>query len=241
MNNYDKDFNLFARDHGVSSMALNDYEKAFTERYIEPNVASSNYGGATAQYIEPTIVEERRMNATQISVFSRLFMDRILFLGTEINSDVANIINSQLLFLQTENPSKPITMYINSPGGSVYDGMSIYDTIKFISCPVATTCCGTAASMAAVLLASGEKGMRYSLPHSQIMLHAPSGGTGRVTAPDMRIAAREMEKCEKMLYEVLAADTGKDYDYIKTICDRDYWLTPEEAKAEGVVDVIIGR
>jgi len=224
MNNLEKDFNLFARDHKVSSSVLRDYERSFE-----------------AQYIEPTIVEERRLNATQISVFSRLFMERILFLGTEINSDVANIVNSQLLYLQTENPSKPITMYINSPGGSVYDGMSIYDVAKFISCPVATTCCGTAASMAAVLLASGDKGMRNALPHSQIMLHAPSGGTGRVTAPDMRIAAQEMEKCEKMLYTVLAENMDKDYDYVKKICDRDFWLTPEEAVREGVIDSIIER
>lgn len=214
----EKDYRLFARDKGISGYMLDQY----------------------AQYIEPTIVEERRMNATQISVFSRLFMDRILFLGTEINSDVANIMNSQLLFLQAENPNKGITMYINSPGGSVYDGMSIYDVIKFISCPVTTTCCGTAASMAAVLLAAGEKGTRGALPHSQIMLHAPSGGTGgRTTAPDFRIAAAEMEKCENMLYRVLADDTGKDFNYIKKICDRDFWLLPEEAIEVGVIDTII--
>lgn len=218
-----KDFSLFARDRHVPQTTLDDYAQF------------------TGSYIEPTIIEERRLNATQISVFSRLFMERILFLGTEIDSDVANIINSQLLYLQTENPNKPITMYINSPGGSVYDGMSIYDVSKFVSCPIATTCCGTAASMAAVLLSSGDKGKRNALPHSQIMLHAPSGGTGRVTAPDMRIAAKEMEKCEKMLYGVLAENMGKDYDYVKQICDRDYWLTPEEAVAEGVIDSIIGR
>ena len=139
------------------------------------------------------------------------------------------------------NPTKPITMYINSPGGSVYDGMSIYDTTKIIQCPISTTCMGMAASMGAVLLAGGDKGLRYSLPHSKIMLHSPSGGTGRVTAPDMRIAAREMEKCEEMLYHVLSSDTGKDYEYIKQICDRDYWMDPEEAIKEGVIDKIITR
>ena len=221
MQNLEKDYRLFAGDHGVS------------------NTMIDGFAGLVNQYIEPTIVEERKLNATQISVFSRLFMDRILFLGTEINSDVANIINSQLLFLQTENSEKPINIYINSPGGSVYDGMSIYDVSKFITCPVATTCCGTAASMAAVLLASGSKGMRTSLPHSQIMLHAPSGGTGRATAPDFRIAAKEMEKCEEMLYRVLSEDTGKDIEYIRSICDRDYWLTPEEAVKEGVIDSVI--
>ena len=133
----------------------------------------------------------------------------------------------------------PIKLYINSPGGSVYDGMSIYDTMKFIDCKVETTCIGTAASMGAVLLAGGEKGKRFSLPHSQILLHSPSGGTGRVTAPDFRIAAKEMEKCENMLYEVLAKDMGKDFDYVKKICDRDYWLTPEEAVKEGVIDKVI--
>jgi ATP-dependent Clp protease protease subunit len=168
-------------------------------------------------------------------------MDRILFLGTGIDSDVANIVNSQLLFLQMDNPNKPITMYINSPGGSVYDGMSIYDVMNFVSCPVGTTCCGTAASMGAVLLAAGEKGKRNALPHSQIMLHAPSGGTGRATAPDFRIAAAEMEKCENMLYTVLANDMGKDFEYVKKICDRDHWLTPEEAVSEGVIDEIIRK
>lgn len=223
MNNFEKDFALFARDNGVRSATLEGYQKFM------------------GNYIEPTIIEERQLNATQISVFSRLFMERILWIGGEINSDVANIVNSQLLFLQTDNPEKPITMYINSPGGSVYDGMAIYDTMQIITPKVATTCCGTAASMGAVLLSSGSKGMRSALPHSQIMLHAPSGGTGRVTAPDMRIAAREMEKCEDMLYHVLADNMDKDYDYVKTICNRDYWLTPDEAVNEGVIDKIFKR
>jgi len=223
MNNLEKDFRLFARDKGVSGTMVDGYSK-FLDTYIEP-----------------TIVEERKLNATQISVFSRLFMDRILFLGTAIDSDVANIVNSQLLFLQTENPNRQVTMYINSPGGSVYDGMSIYDVMQFIDCPVATTCCGTAASMAAVLLSSGEKGMRTALPHSQIMVHAPSSGLGRTTAPDFRIAAAEMEKCEKMLYEVLADNTGKDYEYIKKICDRDFWMVPSEAIEVGLLDKIIKK
>ena len=221
--NLEKDYRLFARDNHVSGSMLDDYQRQI------------------AQYIEPTIVEERKLNATQISVFSRLFMDRILFLGTGIDSDVANIVNSQLLFLQMENPSKPVTMYINSPGGSVYDGMSIYDVMNLIDCPVCTTCIGTAASMAAVLLSSGEKGKRNALPHSQIMVHAPSGGTGRITAPDLRIVAAEMEKCEDMLYKVLAENMGKDYDYVKQICDRDHWLTPEEAVKDGIIDEIINK
>lgn len=222
--NIEKDFKLFASDHGVSSTLMNDYQKAIS-----------------AQYIEPYIMEERQRNIAQISVFSRMFMERILFLGTEINSDVANIINSQLLYLAMDNPNKPITMYINSPGGSVYDGMSIYDVTKFISCPIHTTCLGTAASMGAVLLSSGDKGHRCALPHSQIMLHSPSGGTGRVTSPDFKIAAREMEKCETMLYNVLAENMETDYDTIKNMCDRDFWMTPEEAVKFNVIDEIIKK
>lgn len=224
MENFEKDFKLFAQDHGVSSMLMNDYQKTIT-----------------SQYIEPYVMEERQRNIAQISVFSRLFMERILFLGTEINSDVANIINSQLLYLEMDNPNKPIHMYINSPGGSVYDGMSIYDVSKFISCPVYTTCIGTAASMGAVLLASGEKGNRFALPHSQIMLHSPSGGTGRVTSPDFKIAAKEMEKCETMLYNVLAENMDTDFNTIKEMCDRDFWMTPEEAVKYKVIDSIIQR
>ena len=223
MSKVEENFRLFARDRHVSGSLLDSYAP-----YV-------------SQYINPTIIEERKLNVASMDVFSRLLMDRILFLGTEINSDVANIINSQLLFLQMENPSKPINIYINSPGGCVADGMAIYDGMKLNSCPVHTTCCGTAASMGAVLLAAGEHGKRSSLPHSQIMLHAPSGGTGRITAPDFRIAAAEMEKCENMLYRVLSEDMGKDFDYVKGICDRDYWLTPEEALREGVIDEILKK
>lgn len=219
----EKDFRLFARDHHVSGQLLDGYMQF------------------QGNYIEPYIVEERRLNATQISVFSRLFMERILFLGMEINADVANIVNSQLLYLQTENPDKPITMYINSPGGSVYDGMSIYDVAKYVSCPIGTTCCGTAASMAAVLLSSGDKGLRNALPHSQIMIHQPSGGTGRVNASDMKIAWKEMEKCQKMVYQVLAENTGKTFDEIAALCDRDKWFTPQEAIDNGLIDTIITK
>lgn len=193
----------------------------------------------TSQYIEPYIMEERKSNVAQLSVFSRLFMDRILFLGTEINSDVANILVSQLLFLESDNPNKPVTIYINSPGGSVYDGMAIVDVINKIKCPVYTTCVGTAASMAAVILSAGERGHRCALPHSQIMLHAPSGGTDRVTSPDFKIAAKEMEKCEKMLYSVLSENLEKDYDAIKQMCDRDFWMTSKEAMEHGVIDTIL--
>jgi ATP-dependent Clp protease protease subunit len=224
MNQFEKEFGFVCRDNGVSQSTIKKY---------------SNH---LDQYLNPTIIEERKLNVASMDVFSRLMMDRILFLQGGIDSDVANIINSQLLFLQMDNPGKPVTIYINSPGGSVYDGMAIYDVMNLISCPVYTTCCGTAASMAAVLLSSGEKGFRNSLPHSQIMLHAPSsGGQGHTTAPDFRIAAAEMEKCENMLYKVLAENMDKDFDYVKKICDRDYWLTPEEAVSQGVIDEILKK
>lgn len=219
----DKDFRLFARDHHVSGQLLDGYMQ------FQNN------------YIEPYIVEERRLNATQISVFSRLFMERILFLGMEINSDVANIVNSQLLYLQTENPDKAITMYINSPGGSVYDGMSIYDVAKYVSCPISTTCCGMAASMGAVLLSSGDKGMRTALPHSKIMIHQPSGGTGRVQASDMEIAWKEMKKCKDMLNQILSENTGRPVEEIEALCDRDKWYTAQEAVEQGLIDSVIAK
>ena len=230
MTNFEKDFRLFASDHNVSTSAFDDYKRSFD-----------------AQYIEPTIVEERRLNATQISVFSRLFMERILFIGTEINSDVANIVNSQLLYLQTENPNKPITMYINSPGGSVYDGMSIYDVCKFISCPIATTCCGTAASMAAVLLSSGDKGLRSALPHSQIMIHEPMAGIpARTKCTDYLIEAEQMKKCKDMLINVLSENAGMDVKEMEEYCSRDKWFFPSECLPNvfgkyGLIDTVIER
>lgn len=222
MNKFENDFGLFAKSNGLPTTKFEDYKKF------------SN------SYINPTIIEERRMNVAQMDVFSRLFMDRILVLGMEIDSDVANIINCQLLFLQAEDPTRDITVYINSPGGSVYDGMSIYDLFNFVSCPVATTCFGTAASMAAVLLSSGERGKRMALPHAQVMVHAPIGGH-RASAPDFKIVAKEMEKCEEMIYRVLADNTGKDYEYIKNMCDRDKWLTADEAVAENLIDQVVKR
>ncbi len=220
------EFQKFSRSNGVPSLTLDGYAKAMNN---------------TATYINPTITEERKMNVAQMDVFSRLMMDRILFLGTGIDSDVANIVNSQLLFLQMSDPEKPVTLYINSGGGSVTDGMAIYDTAKLVTCPVYTTCCGLAASMAAVLLASGDKGHRNSLKHSKIMLHQPSGGSERVTAADFAIVAKQMEDCKIMLYEALAEDTGKPFEHIAEICDRDFWMTPEEAIAEGVIDSILTR
>lgn len=223
MNNFEKDYTLFARDHGVNSMLLNDYNNKVVDTYIEP-----------------TIIEERRLNATQISVFSRLFMERILFLGSEINSDVANIINSQILYLEMIAPEKNINVYINSPGGSVYDGLSIYDIFKYTSCPITTTCIGTAASMGAILLSSGDN--RLSLPHSQIMIHQPLGGNGRMTqASDIEIANNEIQKCKRTLYNILVENTGRSYEEIEKACDRDNWFTATDAIDFGLIDKIIEK
>jgi ATP-dependent Clp protease protease subunit len=190
-------------------------------------------------YIEPTIVEERTFNMTQISVFSRLFMDRILFIGTEITSDVCNIINSQLLFLNSDNPGKKIDIYINSPGGSVYDGLSVYDMFNFIDCPISTTCIGTAASMGAVLLSSGDKGSRNALMNSKVMIHQPLGAVPYTQSENIKIYYSEMEKTKKTLYEILARNTGKDYDTIAADCDRDNWFTSNEAAAYGLIDKVL--
>lgn len=218
----EKDFSLFARDRGISSLALNDYGKFMSS------------------YIEPTIVEERNLHATQISVFSRLFMERILFLGTEIDNMVANIINSQLLFLDMES-NRPITMYINSPGGSVYDGLSIYDLFKYVSSPICTTCVGTAASMAAVLLSSGDKGSRFALPHSKVMIHQPSSAYGRIKAEDLAVEAAEMEKCKSTLYNILAENSGKSAEEVASLCSHDKWYSAEEALNEGFIDNVISK
>ena len=224
-----------------------DFQKyASLSQGISP-MTLGRYAGAVDAYLNPSIIEERKLNATQISVFSRLFMERILFLGSEINSDVANIINSQILYLQTENPTKPITMYINSPGGSVYDGMSIYDVCQYVTCPIATTCCGTAASMAAVLLSSGDRGLRSALPHSQIMIHEPMGGVAPHTkCTDYLIEAEQMKKCKDMLIKVLADNAGMDIELMEQHCSRDKWLMPDECTpgvfgTYGLIDTIIKK
>lgn len=220
-----KDFGLFARDHKVSTTTLDDYSKLVNQRYIEP-----------------TIIEERQLNATQISVFSRLFMDRILFLGTEIDSTVANIINAQLLYLSSMNPDKGISLYINSPGGSVTAGLSMYDTMNFIDADVSTTCIGMAASMGAVLLSSGAKGKRMSLTHSDIMIHQPLSGIAPNTqASDIEIHWKEIKKCKNTLYGILSENTGKTVEEIEQACDRDNWFTAQEAIDFGLIDKIIKK
>lgn len=207
-----------------------------------------NNGLVTDQYmgmygptgLTPYIMEERRLNVAQMDVFSRLMMDRIIFLGTGIDDQVANIVTAQLLFLESADPSKDIQIYINSPGGSVYAGLGIYDTMQIIKPDVATICTGIAASMGAVLLVAGEHGKRSALKHSRVMIHQPSGGAQGV-ASDMEINLREMLKLKKELYEIISEHSGQTYEWVEKASDRDYWMTSEEAKGYGMVDEVLQR
>jgi ATP-dependent Clp protease, proteolytic subunit ClpP len=193
-----------------------------------------------SSYISPTIIEERPMNVAQMDVFSRLMMDRIIFLGTQINDYTANVIQAQLLFLDSSEPGKDISIYINSPGGSVYAGYGIYDTMQYISCDISTICTGVAASMASILLVAGTKGKRYALPHSRVMIHQPLGGM-QGQASDMEIAAREIIKVKKELYTILSNHSGQSFETIERDSDRDYWMTASEAEAYGMVDRVLVR
>lgn len=215
-----KDFRKYATKHcGVSSLAFD------------------KYAGIVNSYISPTIIEERQLNVAQMDVFSRLMMDRIIFLGTEINDHVSNIIQAQLLYLNSVDASSDISIYINSPGGSVYDGLGIYDTMQFVSSDVRTSCTGMAASMAAVLLVAGAKGKRMALKHSRVMIHQPMGGV-KGQASDILITAQEIEKLKVELYNIIAEHSGNDYARIEKDADRDYWMTSEEAKAYGMIDEV---
>jgi ATP-dependent Clp protease protease subunit len=220
MNN--KEFNKYATKHkGISSLNLHKYYKA---------VESS--------YISPTIIEERQLNVAQMDVFSRLMMDRIIFLGLPIDDYVANIIQAQLLFLESSDPSKDVQIYLNSPGGSVYAGLGIYDTMQYIAPDVATTCTGMAASMAAVLLAAGTTGKRAALRHSRIMIHQPMGGAqGQVS--DIEITFKEIKKLQSELYMIIADHTGKTLKQIEKDSDRDYWMKSEEALEYGMIDRVL--
>ena len=207
-----------------------------------------NSGLATDQYMSmygptnltPYIMEERRLNVAQMDVFSRLMMDRIIFLGTGIDDQVANIVTAQLLFLESSDASKDIQIYINSPGGSVYAGLGIYDTMQIIKPDVSTICTGMAASMGAVLLVAGEKGKRSALKHSRVMIHQPSGGAQGV-ASDMEINLREMLKLKKELYDIIANHSGQTYEWVEKASDRDYWMTSSEAKEYGMIDEVLER
>ncbi|NUM31146.1 MAG: ATP-dependent Clp endopeptidase proteolytic subunit ClpP [Bacteroidetes bacterium] len=192
-------------------------------------------------YIEnmtPYILEEREMRVSQMDIFSRLMMDRIIFLGTGIDDQVANIVIGQLLFLDSTNPGRDIQIYINSPGGSVYAGLGIYDTMQYITSDISTICTGIAASMAAVLMAAGAKGKRTALKHSRVMIHQPLGGA-QGQASDMEITVKEIQKLKKELYDILVTHTGQPYKKIEKDADRDYWLTSQEAKEYGIVDEVL--
>lgn len=219
----DNEFRKFATRHmGINSMVLDDV------------VSMQNH------YLNPYILEERQLNVTQMDVFSRLMMDRIIFLGTEIDDYTANTLQAQLLFLDSADPGKDISIYINSPGGSVHAGLGIYDTMQFVSSDVATICTGMAASMAAVLLVAGKEGKRSALKHSRVMIHQPMGGA-QGQASDIEITAREIQKLKKELYTIIAEHSHTDFDKVWADSDRDYWMTAEEARDYGMIDRVMTK
>ncbi|MCQ2349589.1 MAG: ATP-dependent Clp endopeptidase proteolytic subunit ClpP [Paludibacteraceae bacterium] len=239
--NQKNEFRNFATKHlGLNGLALDQYVGA-TNRGLSGLRSSVTPGDFRMEgYISPSILEERQLNVTQMDVFSRLMMDRIIFLGSEIDSYVANVIQAQLLFLDTNEPGKDITIYLNSPGGSVYAGLGIYDTMQYLGSKVGTICTGMAASMAAVLLVSGEKGMRVALPHSRVMIHQPMGGM-QGQASDMEITVREIQKLKSELYEIIARHSGNTIERITADSDRDYWMTAQEAKDYGMIDEVLTK
>ena len=217
------DFKKYASKHlGINSLVVDDVIKAQRE------------------YLNPYILEERQMNVTQLDVFSRLMVDRIIFLGTQIDDYTANILQAQLLYLDSSDPGKDIAVYINSPGGSVYAGYGIYDTMQFISSKIATICTGMAASMAAVLLVAGEKGKRSALKHSRVMIHQPLGGV-QGQASDIEITAREILKIKQEIYTIIADHSGQPYEKVLQDGDRDFWMTSEEALQYGMIDQILTK
>ncbi len=217
------DFRKYATGHlGINGMVFDDVVKT------------------QAQYVNPYILEERTLNVTQLDVFSRLMMDRIIFLGTEVNDYTANVLQAQLLYLDSVDSGKDISIYLNSPGGSVTAGLGIYDTMQFISSDVATICTGMAASMAAVLLVSGTEGKRSALPHSRVMIHQPLGGV-QGQASDIEIEAKEIMKFKKELYTIIAEHSHTPYDKVWNDSDRNYWMTAEEAKEYGMIDTVLKK
>jgi ATP-dependent Clp protease protease subunit len=225
---YGKEFKKYATKHlGLNSL--------YVDKYAEITAEVSGIYNLT-----PNIIEERQMNAVSMDIFSRLMMDRIIFLGVPIYDNVANIIMGQLLFLESTNPNRDIQIYVNSPGGSVYAGLAIYDTMQYISSDVATICTGMAASMGAVLMTAGEKGKRTALPHSRIMIHQPLGGA-QGQASDIEITYKEISKLKKELYDILAHHSGQPYEKIEKDSDRDYWMTADEAKEYGFIDEVLGQ
>jgi ATP-dependent Clp protease, protease subunit len=221
MNN--NDFRNYATKHlGMNGLSLDKYTSIITN----------------SNYISPSILEERQLNVTQMDVFSRLMMDRIIFLGTEVDDYTANVIQAQLLYLDSSDPGKDISIYLNTPGGSVYAGLGIYDTMQFISSDVATICTGMAASMGAVLLVAGSNGKRSALKHSRVMIHQPMGGA-QGQASDIEITAREIQKLKKELYNIIAEHSHNPFERIEKDSDRDYWMTSQEALDYGMIDKVL--
>ncbi len=217
-----------------------DFQKYATKHLGINSLALDKYTSITSNYISPTIIEERQLNIASMDVFSRLMMDRIIFLGLPIDDYVANIIQAQLLYLESADPSKDISIYFNSPGGSVYAGLGIYDTMQYISSDVATICTGMAASMAAVLLTAGTKGKRSALQHSRVMIHQPMGGA-QGQASDIEITAREIQKLKKELYTIISDHSGNTFKKVEKDSDRDYWMTAAEALEYGMIDEVLTR
>ena len=219
----DKDFRKYAVKHlGLNGLALDQYVSQISDNY----------------YVSPTIIEERKLNMAQMDVFSRLMMDRIIFLGTQIDDYAANVIQAQLLYLDSSDPGKDISIYINSPGGSVYAGLGIYDTMQYISSEVSTICTGMAASMAAVLLVAGERGKRFGLRQSRVMIHQPRGGV-QGQASDIEITAREIKKIKDELYTIISNHSGVPFEKVERDSDRDYWMIASEAKEYGMIDEVL--
>ena len=220
----ENDFRKFAVHHlGMNGLALDQFAASVSNNYINP-----------------TIMEERQLNVTQLDVFSRLMMDRIIFLGTQVEDYTANVIQAQLLYLDSADSGKDISLYINSPGGSVYAGLGIYDTMQYIQSDVSTICTGMAASMAAVLLVAGQKDKRFALKHSRVMIHQPMGGISG-QASDIEITSREILKLKKELYTIISDHSGQPYDKVYADSDRDYWMTADEAKEYGMIDKVLIR
>lgn len=220
------------RDYAVKHLGLNGLA-------LDQYTSMSNHI-IDSSYISPTIIEERKLNVAQMDVFSRLMMDRIIFLGTQIDDYTANVIQAQLLFLDSADPGKDVSIYINSPGGMVYAGLGIYDTMQYISSDVSTICTGMAASMASVLLVAGTKGKRFALKHSRVMIHQPMGGA-QGQASDIEITAREILKLKKELYDIISTHSGQTFEKIEMDSDRDYWMTSAEAVQYGMIDKVLER
>ncbi len=217
-----------------------DFRKYATKHLGMNGLALDKYVDITSSYISPTIIEERQLNVAQMDVFSRLMMDRIIFLGTQVDDYTANVIQAQLLYLDSADPGKDISIYLNTPGGSVYAGLGIYDTMQYISSDVSTICTGMAASMGAVLLVAGATGKRFALQHSRVMIPQPMGGA-QGQASDIEITAREIQKLKKELYTIIADHSGRPYEQIEKDSDRDYWMTAAEAKEYGMIDEVLVR